>query len=187
MWKLKLCLPTVQFVVAVAMLSWGHRVGAPRRFDTLYVPTVSLLSFGINAPATLLAFIAELLPIRRIDRAPASVFGFGIAELSFLVGVIILWYLIGRVLDRRGRPGGVSQGEATVWVVSVQLLVMMWGACIFFEALESFRHPGQYNNPIGNLAEGLLFLLWSLSLIVFPAAKLVNATRRRLGGAARSS
>ena len=58
-------------------------------------------------------------------------------------------------------------------------LVMAWGACIFFESLELFRNPGRYNNSVGNLAQGTLFLLWSLILIVFPATKLVNAIRRR--------
>ncbi len=70
--KLRFALPLVQFAVATLMLAWGHRVVAPRRLDTLYVPTIRLLCFGINAPAALFAFIAELLPIRPIDRAPAS-------------------------------------------------------------------------------------------------------------------
>ena len=40
-----LLLPTLQFVIAVILLGWGHRTPPPRGLDTIYVPTVSFSVF----------------------------------------------------------------------------------------------------------------------------------------------
>jgi hypothetical protein len=120
----------------------------------------------------------ELLPIFR-DRTPFSLFGFGTSEISFLVGVVALWYLLGRLLDRRGSLAAPKQRRMTATRLSVQLLVMILGACLFFETLQSFRDPGRYNNPVGNLAQGILFLVWSFVLVILPGFTLANGIRRR--------
>jgi hypothetical protein len=88
--------------------------------------------------------------------------------------VVVLWYLLGRLLGRRGSVAAPKQRQTTATRLSEQLLVMIWGACLFFGALQSFRDPGRYNNPVGNLAQGILLLAWSFVLVILPGLTLAT-------------
>src|SRR5260370_11723572 len=49
--KLSRVLPPVSVALAVALLQWGRHSGPPMVLDTIWVPTPTLLCYGVNAPA----------------------------------------------------------------------------------------------------------------------------------------
>jgi hypothetical protein len=177
--RLSLTLPIVQFFLAVALLICADKASAPRGLDTLFIPTARMVRSGINAPALVFQrTLVALLPIDRIDQPPLSFFGVGVEELLFMASVVGLWYLVGRVLDRRRLPGVPKRMVAIdVWR---NLLLLLLGVFLFFLGLVPLRHPGNFNNPSGNIAQGVLILLWALALLVFPTRSLVTGIRRRL-------
>jgi hypothetical protein len=179
--RMQVLLPLTQFVVAVTMLAWGHGARAPLGLDTVYVPTVTLVCKAANAPALLfkvLGFV-QFLPIFR-GRAPLSVFGFDTSEMLFLMGVIVLWSIIAKVVDR-GRSANKSQsGRFSAARVTTLLFLMTFGTWLFIAgALPAFRNPGLYNNPTGNFAQGCLFLVWSLVLVIPPGIVFAREIRRK--------
>jgi hypothetical protein len=179
-------LPVIQLLVAVLLRQWGRRILGPRGLDTIYVSTPRLLRFGLNAPAILFK-IPALVPTYSPTSNPwalqyrileFSIFGFSAAELSFLVGVIVLWFLVGRTIDRYRSPGAHQQSSKTGISVLVKIFMIILGACFFVAAVQSFNDFGRYNNPRGNLVQATLFLVWSLVLIILPGFNLVNLFRK---------
>ncbi len=175
MWRLKFSfvLPAAQLLIAVVLIAVGNRVPGPR-VDSPWIPTVRLVCHGINAPVAPLGLLGILL--ERVDRRPPSILGFGAGEIFFLAGVVLLWYLVGRALDRRKSP---PQGRITTSQMLLNLFLIVWGVCLFFLGLPAFQSPWRYSNRVGNLAEGILFSVWSLILVLVLGANLVKAIRRR--------
>jgi hypothetical protein len=113
--------------------------------------------------------------MERVDRRPPSILGFGAGDLFFLAGVVLLWYLVGRALDRRKSP---PQGRMKISQMLLNLFVIVWGVCLFFFGLPAFQSPWRYSNRVGNLAGGILFSIWLLVLILVAGANLVNRIRK---------
>ena len=177
-------LPVVQFFLAVTLLVLARGTPEPRGLDTPYLSTAALVCYGLNAPALLVKFVGMLVVV--LTNRPMSIHTWGIEDVWFLGGVVIVWYLIGRTLDRFRSLGGpqeprkLSSGE-----IIVNLLLFLLGSYFFYLAIDAFLVFGKWNNPKGNITEGVLFLAWSLTLILLPATKLLNAIRAsRAGGSA---
>lgn len=184
--RFTLLLPAIQLLGAVLLLEWGRRILGPRGLDTVYVSTARLFCFGLNAPAILFT-IPALLPTYSSTANPSaldyrilesSIFGFSVAELSFLVGVIVLWFLVGRTIDRYRAFGVQQQWSKTGISVVVRVFMIILGACFFVAAVQSFNDFGRYNNPTGNRVQATLFLVWSLVLTILSGSKLVNLFRK---------
>jgi hypothetical protein len=166
-------LPLVQLLLAIGLLHWGSRTFPPKRFDTLWMPTATMICQGINAPALPLSIFGRLFGV--VDQAPPSFLGFGPGELFFLAGVIIIWCLIGRVLDGhsfRDTSGGLGHTLLNVFL-------MAWGILLFCMALAPLRNPGFLNNRFGNVVEGILFVCWSLLLVITSVLRFARTLRRR--------
>jgi len=168
--KLAAILPALQFIIAVSLLKWHNRLAFPPRGDELHVSTERMICLGINGPAWLFSILLSPLPISRVGI-------FGLYDIQFLIGVAALWYVVGKSLDRRS--SGASVERASPGYFLWNLFLVSLGVYFFSMALASLRSLGRYNNPVGNLIEGILFFVWSVALITFPGIKLVNALRRK--------
>jgi hypothetical protein len=184
-------LPSVQFVLAIALMQWGywatkHR---PGKFDTVYVSTPSLVCDGLDAPASVLRMLYRMFLERLWPEGDLwSVAGFGAEDLIFLAGVVVLWYLVGRSMDRRvfGTLPAMETGATRykAW----QVAQMLWGGMVLWTLLQEFNQApleqtlsgkilaglGNYNNGLGCILRDLGFLGWSLVLLVRPAISLVR-------------
>lgn len=182
--RFALVLPVVQLVLAIGLLRWGiwqvHH--PPGSFDTPYAATPMFACQGINAPAVLLEnFFRTVAPLRRVNEMLSDRLVGGY-DLSFLVGLMILWYLVGRNVDRRVMGATSAQRRTRAGNRLFQLLQVTCGACVGIMGAKQFDYLGRWNNVVGNILSGTLFLVWSLVLITLPGAKLVKAIRRRYSG-----
>jgi len=137
------------------------------------VPTQRLFCLGLNAPAFVLSFLLELIPIPDV-----KLFHLGTTDFAFLGGVIVVWSLVGRMLDRCFlREKTSTLGKSTLGKLFLNFFVVALGCWLLYSSVEMLRSPGRWNNYTGNIAVGILFLTWSLVLILIPARELVNAIR----------
>jgi hypothetical protein len=171
--KFSIVLPVVQLILAIFLLEGGDRVRT--RFDTLYYPTPQLVCAGINAPATILIGVARLFD--RIDHPQTTILGLGLDEVFFFIGVLILWFLIGKALDQRRAPGEHPSKWTPMRLVLLGIPLELLGAILFYQGLRGFLTPGRWNNYFGNIVQSTLVLLWSLILIVSAALKFARQVR----------
>jgi hypothetical protein len=179
--RLSWILPLVQLPLAIFLLVWGNHSEQSAdvirmHFDTLYAATPTMICIGINAPARFFAATSRLFD--RVDHAPPTIAGLTLDYVFFMIGIVILWYLVGRTLDNR-RLG------RSAWSITKLLLIAgplaLLGSFFFYDALQGFLRPGRYNNQIGNISESLLFMMWSLVFLAVPALKVAQRLRLRPG------
>jgi hypothetical protein len=120
---LRFILPAAQLALALILLYWGNHTKAPPHSDTPFTPSVTLICFGINAPALLLLALGAWIGTPRMDKAPVMLSGFGLDEWFFFAGVILCWYLVGLWLDSRAFP------RVKTDKLRVKNLVLSLGAC----------------------------------------------------------
>jgi hypothetical protein len=161
--KLPLILACVQFMIAVLLLNQAHSDHSGARFDTPYGSTAAMVCYGVNAPALLFRAAGALLPNR-------DIWAFGSDELLFLVGVICLWVVLDQVIASRSASKQLAQREPAkegVGKAAMYLLLAAWGIYLAYLALDSALHLGRWNNPTGNIVDGILFGAWALILLFF--------------------
>jgi hypothetical protein len=173
--RLAVVLPVIQFSVATTLLQWGYRAPAPNGLDD-YVPAVHRICWGLNAPT---------LPFGVLDTVlwrywPASGWqGWSVLHLYpgdvfFLAGVVVVWYLVGRGLDRRRFSETPPKHRAAV-AVAGNLLLLALGGLLFFKGLADLAQQRLgYLEHVG----GLLTLAWSVSLIFLSGRGLAVTVRR---------
>jgi len=160
--RLALVLPITQFVIATILLKWGDRTVPPGK--VMYVHTARLICWGLNAPALLFRFLNPIGWGPMWDGLPRSILGFDTDDLFFLLGVIVVWYFVGRALDRRPASEKVApRGTVTVATLMVCFVVLALGGLLSFAGVHDLVHPSS-NNPYHSV-RGLLTLIWSVSLI----------------------
>ena len=169
--KFSFILPIVQIALALFLLRGPE---PPNNFDTLTVSTPRLLCAGINAPATVFIALAGLFD--RVDRPIPTFLGFSFAYEFFLVGILVLWYLAGTILDRWLRGDTISKW--TTFRLTIALLpVVLLGLVLLIEAYEGFSSPGRWNNQFGNMLRSLFTLVWSMILLIWSGFKLAARVR----------
>jgi hypothetical protein len=176
--RFAIVLPVVQLVLSIGLLKWGRwqEHHPPGSFDTPYAATPVFACQGIRAPAVLLEnFFRTIAPLNKVNEALSDKLHGGY-NLSFLLGVIILWYLVGRRVDHRiSRSAGA---ETTVGARVSQVLQVIVGICLLPMGIADIGSGARWNNAVGNMLSGTLFLVWSLVLTTLPGAKLVKPIRR---------
>ena len=177
--KLALVLPAVQVGITAVLTQWADRVSwillgssrapGPLAHLHLFVIELRVIWRGVNAPAFPLGQLAWVLSAYRI-------LGFGVDDLFYLVGVLILWYLVGRKLDRRRFGIAAAESGTMATRILFPLFMMALGMFLFALSLVDFREEfsfarGYYIRYYG-LAVSILFLLWSLALMISSGLKL---------------
>ena len=155
--KLAVALPVVQAILAATLLY----VAGPLRGPP--VATARLICMGLNAPAVFFSFLGL-----------GTVFGIDGSDLSFLVGVIVVWYLVGRALDRRWVPRTIEESVMVPAVARGFLLAM--GGLLLYIGLFDFQDP-TFDNLSHRPERGILTVLWSCSLIFLSGRALVRMIR----------
>jgi hypothetical protein len=181
--KLSRVLPPVSVALAVALLQWGRHSRPPVVFDTIWVPTPTLLCYGINAPAFRISGI-----LNQVFSSLRNDFFSKIANSSdilFVIVVAMFWYLVGkRIDDSRSAPTAVEavHRRKTAW----KLLVLLYGLnLLIIICLHNvlFTNPrngsASDNNFLGDVIFQGLWFIWSLILIIIPGRDLLSAIQRR--------
>ena len=178
MWKLRLryFLPVVQFLFALGTLYSSTHEKLPSGSDDPFASPVTLICFGINAPALLLRALGAWLGMPRIDHAPVVVFGLGLGEGFFLLGVIACWYSVGRWLDNRASPEIERKSEISrVGSLLFNLSVTALG--IFLFGLAIYSRQTHFSSTAA-IVEKAFLLAWSVFLICVPSMKLLHWFRK---------
>jgi hypothetical protein len=102
--------------------------------------------------------------------APTTIPGLG--RVLFLLSVIVIWYVVGRALDRQRATRQISDHRAGT-VLVVHLLLLGAGGVLFFSGMDELRNPPGNPNPVG----ALLSLAWSVGLILISGRALFRAIR----------
>jgi hypothetical protein len=178
-------LPSVQFLLALGLWEWSLRIPWPKGIDTLYYPTPMLVCYGISAPALLFKVFGT--PFRGTGSWSAAIFGFNLERLGFdlesvlfFLGVIVLWYVVGTVLDRLNSSRASVEMETSFGKIIRNVLLMILGVLLFFIGLRGLLGPWPWrSNPSGNIVACILLIVWSFILIGFPGVGLLNGIRRK--------
>jgi hypothetical protein len=185
--KFAFVLPTLQVFITAILTWWANRVSwillantsrAPGRlvYLDLFVIQARVIWRGVNAPASPLVYIAEFLPSRKL-------LSFGVGDVSYLAGVAILWYSVGKALDHR-IPSTLRDPKIPRMQVVTNCLLVVWAVLLLAISLKDFgdeiAFARDYFVRIDAFMVLTLFLSWSLVLLVFPGARLARlATRKR--------
>lgn len=167
-------LPIGQFVVAVVLLEFGIHDPGWRGTSSYSSPYLSICQ-GLNAPALLLRGLWNEAIGKQLNPAwrSVSVFGLYLDDVVLLPAVIVLWYLVGRLLDSRTLPHArTNAGAATLVIVSVGLVSL--GVWFLIGSLNEISHYGY-----GWAIRKALVVAWGVVLIVLPTIAFVRVVRTR--------
>jgi hypothetical protein len=183
--NLSVILPTVQVVITATLVLWAGHVNwvllggnrAPGRFVRLYLYVIEARTIwrGVNAPAFLCTTLAQLLQNHRI-------LGFGLNEdFLYIVAVAVLWYFVGRLLDRRSSSMAAISPGITIAKAAVLLTQMAIGGVLFLVSVWTIRDELSFARAYFFRADGFivatLFMAWSLVLLIFPGRRLGRGFR----------
>jgi hypothetical protein len=162
-------LPVLQVTLAAILLQWA---GPP---DS-YWSEPMLICRGLNAPALLFMAPTMWPPISELARG--RVLGISISDIFFLVGVLVVWYLVGRALDRR-LDSQRRDGPGPLTALIAHLMTLAVGGILLYVALHDFQYPNFDN--LGHRPErAILTLAWSISLILISVRGLLRVIRSRV-------
>jgi hypothetical protein len=182
--KLSVILPTVQVVITATLVLWAGQVDwvllggkrAPEPFGRLYLFVIEARTIwrGVNAPAFLATGLAQFLPNYRVV-------GFGADDFLYIPAVAVLWYLVGRLLDRRRSSMAAPSPRITTAKAAAFLALMAIGGLLLVTSLWTIRRElsfaRSYFLRIDGFIVATLFLVWSLILLIFPGRRLARGFR----------
>jgi hypothetical protein len=87
----------------------------------------------------------------------------------FLIGGIVLWYFVGRALDKVRESATPNRPNHRLVRIVAHLFLLIWGIILIFLAMKYFLplYPGQRHSA-SMLVYGLIVLAWALILILIP-------------------
>ena len=175
--KLAYVLPPVQVVLAGTFIQWGLHSHPPPGLDTFWAATPTLICYGINVPAYRLSWMLDSLLYR--DRFRPELPGFYFSDWLFLIGVAILWYLIGTKIDTRtkekSRTGKIFWNLLAALYGFNLLIVICLHNVIFTDPRTGTGGDGNF---LGDLIFQGLWFIWSLALIIVPGRELAGLRRK---------
>ena len=177
--RFQIALPIAQLLLAGALIESGRRGFRPSGLDFPYPPTSVLICNGISAPAMMFSVGASLLLPGEPDRTAVSVLGFGAKELFFLLGVIFVWFFVGRLIDRRhGVPASGRHAKSIAKPVLDMALMLLSILVLLLGAAPLFYSRG-FANPTGAKAASVLWFAWFFVLFFLPGIDLVRHVRTK--------
>jgi hypothetical protein len=173
--KLAIVLPVLQCGLEGILWYWGrHARPSVPVYEHIMVPSATVISSGLNAPATFFAWSLYMLLDWLWDIAwPQRTVGPPGSQLVFLLCVAGCWYLIGRWLD--GRAAGKDQLRPRRFTTRGLLFrLLLLGTGVFF-LLFSFHWVISYFSE--TIARALL-QTWAVFLIGVPGVALTRWLRQ---------
>jgi hypothetical protein len=179
MWKLRLgfVLPVVQIVIAVILLQLDYRTAAPYGSDS-YVPAVRWICRGLNAPALTFRMLHPYFWGVTWDWVPRYILGFVADDFLLLVGVAVVWYFVGRAVDKR-RSGEVRENQLVIRLAKSAFLLALGGTLALAGLREWSQSAILWLVAPGRLVGALLILIWAASLITISCIGIVRVVRQK--------
>lgn len=197
--RLRVGLPVAQLLTGILAFYLDHQFSwvffsdyeGPPTHRTLVFAEQDLLAkvlcMGISAPALLFCFIGTLPTESRLYTQPLSVVGFNLGEILFFLGVVVLWYFIGRAIERHWLSKSPNHKGLTILDFCALLSLMVWGLVLFATDIWFLRYVSHLEGgwtlnsfvDFPRVAVMSLALIWSMLLVVLPARTLSHALRRR--------
>jgi hypothetical protein len=170
-------MPVTQVILAMVLLKWGEYHPYPTwwvrgMYSSFWVPTPILVCYGLNAPAYRLVPALNTLVFGRFMHKMA---GFYPVEQVLLLGVVVLWYLVGKKIDEWKRPDEFSELKPRTGKIVRNGILVLYGMLLL--ATMDLRDTD--NNVIGDLIERILWFVWSVALILLPMQKLLAMLRHK--------
>jgi len=181
--RLALILPILQLLIALAL--WPYPMGSPKGL-VASAPTIRTICLGMDAPALLFpAAVVNRWPV--IRWLPLKPYGlFFTDELAFLFGVILLWGIVGLMLDQlksatKSLHGRISIANLLI-NVTLNLALIYGGIRLFVAGLDWVFPIPQWGNRLGYFLGSIPLMAWAFALIIFPGLTLVKTIRRKYAG-----
>jgi hypothetical protein len=170
-------LPLIQVTLAGVLLKWGEYHPHPTwwvrgMYSSFWAPTPIHVCYGINAPAYRLVPALNTLVFGRFIHKMA---GFYPVEQVLLLGVVVLWYLVGKEIDAWRRPDEFPDPKPGTEKIVRNCIITLYG--ILLLVTMDFRNAD--NNAMGDLMERILWFVWALALIFLPMQKLLAMFRHK--------
>lgn len=166
--RLAALLPIFQVVLAAILLQWA----VPPNF---YWSEPVLICQGLNAPALLFVALTRWPPIAEL--AGGRVRGTSINDIFFLLGVVVVWYFVGRALDRKRGSRQQKQSGAPK-SVAAYLVILAAAGILLYLALLDFQNPN-FDSWHHFPERAVLTLAWSTTLAFISARGLLTIIRSR--------
>jgi hypothetical protein len=175
--RLRWLLPSLFLGLTAMELAWSERIDGILQPLRTYVGRIGDLWHALNAPALfLLAIGIHFAPIRR----PQTIANFPIDTVLFLAGGTVLWFVIGKMLDRNGEQTTPLPNVRGAIVLGTRVLIFLWGIYLCWQALHAGSATDYLGRRVpGSVLDGVLVFLWSLTLIILSVRSLMRATRVR--------
>jgi hypothetical protein len=195
--RLRVALPVAQLVIGIIAFYADHQFSWVFLSDYKGPPTHRTLVFaelalfakvfctGVSASALLFWFFGAFAAESRLNTQPLSVVGFNLGEILFFLGVVVLWYSIGRAIERHWSCKSSNHKGLSISDRCALTLLMVWGLVllatdIWFLRYVSLSKGGWTSNSFldfPRIAVMSIALIWSMLLIVLPARTFCQASR----------
>ena len=178
--KFYFVLPTVLLPLTLIFI-WMGQVPTyfPKGIDAPYCPTMIMVAQGLTAPAEIFRFLTTLLPYDRFDYwVPYQIWDLELGDFAFLVGVPIVWFLVGLWLDTVPSNTTPRRSLGRISRTLANSLFLVWGCYVAAIGLNRFGSPTNHlsrYSSVGDLLDSGLFLGWSLFLILMPGRELIRS------------
>lgn len=175
----RITLPILQLVAALLMFRIGASVVPPAHSDSPGAPIIVRVCQGVNAPALLAEVLMDTIDAH-YGYARTTLFGMYLDRCLFFGTLVILWFVIGWLIDIRGTAPWLSHASSTLAIVlySASLLA---GIGLAMLSTFPFRSVVTLHDPASAIFEGLL-VVWVIVLIAFPVRGLIRSLRTRRAG-----
>jgi hypothetical protein len=94
-------------------------------------------------------------------------------EIIFLAGVIVLWCLVAKWIEgiRNRKKNASKVGNIVGYLAAAAVAIVLLA-----HAATSIQSPGRLNNRTGTLTEGVLSLLWAITLLAMVLHSFIRRT-----------
>jgi quinol-cytochrome oxidoreductase complex cytochrome b subunit len=107
--------------------------------------------------------------------------GYSLEDLSFFLGVAILWFLIGKWLDRRRLNELRSERRMAIRELLISVLLvalgLFMGLGFLYWGADGLRNPYKGGDYWATMISSIFFLVWSVGLILAVGKRIAKLAR----------
>ena len=180
--RLKLMLSGANVALAAALLALGY---SQPRWKWAPVPWEMALSFSINVPANLLRNLAyfvwdkRVYPYCSVANAEACIqFGLRLEMAVFLVGVGVVWYVVGLEIESIGSGKRAIVPSTKALRLYVDAILLAVAALLVFIVAANWRSRAGTFAPLPILDIPCYFV-WALAIAIPYGRDLIRCVRTR--------